>query len=356
MGTRQIGGSMRKKLPKPTGLPSNEAAVLCSKCDGTGFYCMGTRNGVPYSKTGFDCYTCGATGWKILSAAYVKGLETRAANEAKKAKAEADAIDADIKLREIPLNDLVVTAVWDIQEHPSMHTVSGSEFIGECLILQDDIYVDEAPPSGVRSAANNQELRWACQIVHEPTGKHYWVGRAYIRKIESLQASQFAVDSACQKLVEKMQRRANIATLVEQYGPEIEQAFTYAKEQWSPALLKDLASTGIGTGRLSEKQAALALRIWREDITRREQAGSVKAPLGQQTVTGKILSVKVKSGRFGQTLKMVVDLGNGIKVWGTAPMPLDDRNEGDEVTFSANFTQSDRDPLFGFYNRPRLKK
>ena len=37
----------------------------CSKCGGTGFYCMGVENGRPYSRTGFRCYGCGGTGWKV---------------------------------------------------------------------------------------------------------------------------------------------------------------------------------------------------------------------------------------------------------------------------------------------------
>ena len=36
----------------------------CSKCGGTGFYCMGVLDGNPYSHTGFKCYGCNGLGWK----------------------------------------------------------------------------------------------------------------------------------------------------------------------------------------------------------------------------------------------------------------------------------------------------
>jgi len=48
-------------------LSSDQTAVLCSKCGGTGFYCMGTLNGSPFSTTGFTCFPCNGTGWIIKS-------------------------------------------------------------------------------------------------------------------------------------------------------------------------------------------------------------------------------------------------------------------------------------------------
>ena len=39
------------------------ARRICSKCNGTGKYCMGIENGRPYSRTGFTCYPCHGTGY-----------------------------------------------------------------------------------------------------------------------------------------------------------------------------------------------------------------------------------------------------------------------------------------------------
>jgi len=349
-------------LPKPTNIDADHAATPCDKCAGTGFYCMGTENGRPYSQTGFTCYPCDGTGWKILTAAYVKRLEREDAKAAEKAaeikaeQAKADlAIDEDLKLRKIPLTALVVTAVWDIWEEQSAHTTSGRELIAERVILDEQNHVDECPPRDVKSAANGQKMNWACQIVHLPTGRHYWVGRTYVAKIESLKASRHAVDEACQTIVERARRKDNLAKVVEEHGPEIADAIRYAAEEWAPALLKDIASKAVRFGSCSEKQAELALKIYREDVERREQAGSARAPEGRQTLTGTILSVKVKTSEvYGDTLKMTVDLGDGVKVWGTAPAPIDDRHVGEQITFTATFQPGDRDPLFGFFSRPRI--
>jgi hypothetical protein len=40
-------------------------ACQCSKCGGTGFYCQGTHNGTPVSNTGFTCFSCNGTGWRV---------------------------------------------------------------------------------------------------------------------------------------------------------------------------------------------------------------------------------------------------------------------------------------------------
>lgn len=43
--------------------PQPENTNVCTKCNGTGFYCMGYINGQPYSQTGFTCYKCAGKGY-----------------------------------------------------------------------------------------------------------------------------------------------------------------------------------------------------------------------------------------------------------------------------------------------------
>ena len=52
--------------PKPQPQADDDHTVhMCGKCNGTGFYCMGTLNDKPYSRTGFQCHPCGGTGWRV---------------------------------------------------------------------------------------------------------------------------------------------------------------------------------------------------------------------------------------------------------------------------------------------------
>jgi len=85
------------------------------------------------------------------------------------------------------------------------------------------------------------------------------------------------------------------------------------------------------------------------------------APEGRQTVTGTILSLKDRVTSFGVTLKMIVKLENGARVWVTAPTmrnkdggytPLE---RGMTITFAATFTRSKDDRSFGFGKRPHAK-
>lgn len=92
-------------------------------------------------------------------------------------------------------------------------------------------------------------------------------------------------------------------------------------------------------------------------------------PSGRQMVTGDILSVKAKDGRFGVQLKMRVRLPRGNTAWGTVPSNLrekagwDPEDEygpaikgldirGERVRFAAEFEVSQDDPHFGYFSRP----
>lgn len=55
---------MNQIRPKPE-TDDRHTARQCSKCGGTGFYCQGVVNGKPVSNTGFKCYGCDGTGWKV---------------------------------------------------------------------------------------------------------------------------------------------------------------------------------------------------------------------------------------------------------------------------------------------------
>jgi hypothetical protein len=79
--------------------------------------------------------------------------------------------------------------------------------------------------------------------------------------------------------------------------------------------------------------------------------------VGRQTITGIVTSLKQVPNNFGrgkwdtEITKMVVDLGNGVRVYGTKPENTA-VNKNDSVTFTATFEASTKDPLFGFFKRP----
>lgn len=75
------------------------------------------------------------------------------------------------------------------------------------------------------------------------------------------------------------------------------------------------------------------------------------APQGLQTVTGRVLTIKPKTGMYGTTNKMTVKLENGSRVWASVPKGATVR-PGDDITFTATFERSKDDPSFAFGSRP----
>jgi hypothetical protein len=102
---------------------------------------------------------------------------------------------------------------------------------------------------------------------------------------------------------------------------------------------------------LTERQAAAVLRV----IEREEQdANAGDAPEGVATVTGEVVSTKYYESEYGTTLKMLVRLDNGAKVFCTVPkaiwtVPGD--LVGARVEVTATWTQKER--TFATGRRPK---
>ena len=91
-------------------------------------------------------------------------------------------------------------------------------------------------------------------------------------------------------------------------------------------------------------------------------AAGVAAPSGKQTVTGTVVSVKLKDTDFGSAYKMLVRLDSGATVWGTVPRSIADVNKTTvnnllglrdvRIKLTATFQPSRDDKTFGYVSRP----
>lgn len=80
---------------------------------------------------------------------------------------------------------------------------------------------------------------------------------------------------------------------------------------------------------------------------------------GRRPLSGKVVSAKFKESQFGTQAKMLVELADGNRVWGTVPASLlvDGYalpERGTEVAFTATVEVSADDNHFGFYSRPKV--
>lgn len=129
----------------------------------------------------------------------------------------------------------------------------------------------------------------------------------------------------------------------------------------------DLAERLRKFGSLSEAQVAAVERGLAREAERAAEVDRAKAagplPRGRMDVEGVVLSFKDQKSQFGMTLKMLVKLDDGRKLYGTVPLALmgewDDQGErsnfaevGSRVRFSATVEPSGDDPAFGFFKRP----
>lgn len=121
-------------------------------------------------------------------------------------------------------------------------------------------------------------------------------------------------------------------------------------------------------GYLSERQVECLLASLKRDVefaataTARAEAEAARkatalpAPSGRVQVQGTVVMTKSYDSQFGVTLKMLVLLDTGAKVFCSVPSDLDccevGTLKGQRVEFTATFTPAPDDKLFAFGKRP----
>lgn len=149
--------------------------------------------------------------------------------------------------------------------------------------------------------------------------------------------------------------------------PELPETFGAASRQgWALSTLDDIATKAQRYGQVSEKQLALVTKLLAQieqaavDLVARqaEQAEVPDLVTGRRELVGEIVSVKWVENDYspygGGSLKMLVRLDDGTKVYGTCPRSLDGELEGRRVEFTATVERSTKKPerTFGFFSRP----
>jgi len=207
-----------------------------------------------------------------------------------------------------------------------------------------------------------QRLKWACEVVHRPTHTGFHVGRACASKIESLNRYSGLISTMSVALAERAacaKREADFRAA----RPETNVALDWAKVGPNK-IAADMLAKLRRWGSLSDNQVSFLLNLHAEDTARRAAATGI-CPTGRVELVGKIVSIKDRpeEDRYGTVhhWKMVLDLGNGVRVWGTCPEAIapapygstDGRAKvGDTISLTATVEPKDGDPLFGFFARP----
>lgn len=275
-------------------------------------------------------------------------------------------------MKSLPLADLEVVGmvyVFKTDDHVS----------GECDITDCDF---EVLNGALRDAATWQNfegkcdccgkrLKYNCEVVHVPSKTGYYIGRQCASKIQCLQRFGYAIDNASVAVAERAKCSANERAFLVAF-PGASVIIAWSRSPSAHKIAVDMLAKLRRWGNLSEAQVNFWFRLHAQHLEKIELAKTVSLPTGRVTFQGKIVSLKDTPipARYGGEIhswKMVVDLGNGTKVWGTCPAALAPQeayrsgpsenaaNEaavGKTVRLTATVTVSDRDPLFGFFSRP----
>lgn len=204
-------------------------------------------------------------------------------------------------------------------------------------------------------------LRYAAIMRHVPTGELMFVGETCLDNRFGRATAEFhamrkqaELDRAAQRI--KTMREAWIEANTDVHAHMV--AFAPTNSFYSDLLAK------LNTyGELTENQTNAVARNMQRDIDNkaRREADAARergpVPTGRVVIEGTVLSTKWVNGfAYDQsTLKMLVELANGSKVWGTVPSRnMEQIERGVTVAFTATVEASKDDESFGFFKRPTV--
>lgn len=199
---------------------------------------------------------------------------------------------------------------------------------------------------------------------HEATNVYIRTGLDCAEKMFNLDSDAFRVQ--CRNAMKNMAGKRKAQATLELEG--ISLAFDiYAGKVVNVGnegiTICDIVDKLVRYGSISDKAMsylkALTSRVVRRPEIEAKRAAEHEAakPLPvtetRMTVTGKVLSVKEAEGFYGIETKILVVSDEGWKVYGNCPSSHRRTiKAGDVVSFDCRVKVSDKDPKFGFFNRP----
>jgi len=217
------------------------------------------------------------------------------------------------------------------------------------------------PGSSSQCGHCGAHIRYAALMVRDDVREFIFVGQDCLdNRFDGMTKAEFQRLRKDASLNRERARKADTVARVLADNPGLEQAL--ATDHY---IVSDIRWRLENSGKISEKQIALVFKIAQQEAERVQRAAEreaqaqvlrdagVRVPTGRGTVVGTVVSIKGVESAYGYVTKMLVQSDEGWKVWGTMPRSIAlDTNVGDRVTFKASITQSDDDPVFGFFSRP----
>lgn len=200
-----------------------------------------------------------------------------------------------------------------------------------------------------QDCANKMEMSYGDMNAFRRQVYDHRLAKAGVRKAEA-----FMADHDLLRVLEIVQEHAKA---------RLDQEQEYdGRRRWQDArVIEDIFTKLVKYGSISDAQVGLLrIKVQRHDgYEARQRQFAVEreaaqpCPTGRIKVTGSILKLAEYDSQFGTTLKMTVKATEGFLVFVSVPSALANTvARGQEVSFVATLTPSDRDPKFGFGKRP----
>ena len=197
---------------------------------------------------------------------------------------------------------------------------------------------------------------------HPKSNTYLRVGSECAKKLEFDDGGLFR--SQIHSALQHQAGKAKAAVILADKGLDAAYAAYAGKvDKWEENTIRDIVGKLVQYGNLSDKQYAFLGNLLTKIETRAERDAAQKAehdaadvlpPTGDRIeITGVIMSRK--SQEFGPD-RLLVKSDAGWKVFGNIPSALCECGVGHRVSFFARVSPSEKDPKFGYYQRPTKAK
>jgi len=258
-------------------------------------------------------------------------------------------------IQQLPLDDLEVVAF--------IYVYAPSEPDGIELDVWNTPLRDAADFSGSKDTrcdcCGSTNLKYACEVVHKPTGLGYHVGRTCATKIDALRGQVRSVGGVATRLFERAKAKRKIAAWFVA-NPQHKEIMSWASVGSSHKIAQDIYSKLIKWGSISEGQALLCHKLKAQVAERAAERAAAPqpnapAPEGRVEVEGTVVHTKRVESDWGVSEKMLVVITSTLaKVWCSIPSQWGADIKGCQVRVKATWTRSHDDEFFSFGKRPTL--
>lgn len=215
-------------------------------------------------------------------------------------------------------------------------------------------------------------VRWVWSVLHKPSGEIICMGHECVDERLGITREAFRMKAIQNKATRDAAAALKAETLAKWRDANPVPAnfldtIDVATEKFD--FLTDMISKLRQYGDLSPNQTSAVERIAAKRATQTAEAAERKAtevvpttpaPEGRVTVTGKVVHTKTVESDFGSTMKMLVVLEDGNKVWTTIPSKLfsldNEPIKGMTIKLTATFERSKDDEHFSFGKRPNAER